>query len=224
MIVCCTTGDSNVDDYVVLDDEDDDDDDDNDAVVAKGGSSGFSVPKYKEGQFWYPFHWPGFYIEPGTNRQHFTVMIDLPSRVGMKDTKNIRTLLADEGKTLVVMALYPDIMVEDGLEEFYSRWKKSEQGMGSMRMKSGMDKEVNDYKQSVPRGLVMGIFKLALPFVVDPYYTKHWIVNDSKCQLLHVDMAMATLDLERNNIEGFERVSGRDMHEPKKYRACKSLD
>jgi len=84
---------------------------------------GLSVPKYKEGRFWYPFHWPGFYIEQGTNQQHFMVMLDLPSRVAMKDTKNIRTSLADEGKTLVVMALYPNIMVEDGLEEFYSRWK-----------------------------------------------------------------------------------------------------
>jgi len=102
--------------------------------------------------------------------------------------------------------------------------EKSKQGMGLMRMKSGMDKEVNNYKQSVPRGLVMGIFKLALPFVVDPYDMKHWIANDSECQLLHVDMAMAMLDLERNNIEGFERVLGGDTHEPKKNRTCKSLD
>ena len=37
-----------------------------------------------------------------------------------------------------------------------------------MWLKSGMDKEVKDYKQSVPCGVVMGILKLALPFVVDP--------------------------------------------------------
>ena len=133
MIVRCTTGDSNVDDFVVLDDEDNDDDDDDDDAVAKGGSSGFSVPKYKEGRFWYPFHWPGFYIEPGMNRQHFTVMIDLPSGVAMRDTKNIRMSLADEGKTLVVMALYPDIMVEDGLEEIYLRWKGPSREWGSCR-------------------------------------------------------------------------------------------
>ena len=110
------------------------------------------------------------------------VMIDLPSGVVIEeDMKNIRTSLADEGNMLVVMVLYPDIMVEDGLEEFYLTWKRSKQGF--MRMvKSGMDKEVNDYKQSVLSDVVMGIFNLALvPLDVDPYYMKHWIANNSKC-------------------------------------------
>ena len=40
--------------------------------------------------------------------------------------------------------------------------ERAKQGMGFMQMKSGMDKEVNDYKQSVPCSVVMGIFKLAL--------------------------------------------------------------
>ena len=110
-MLCCTTGTTNVDDYAVLDDDDNDNDDGNEVMATKGE---FSVPKYKEGWFWYPFHWPGYYIEPGTNQQHFMVMIDLSSGVATKDTKNIWTLFAYERRTLVVMALYPGIMVEGG--------------------------------------------------------------------------------------------------------------
>ena len=192
------------DDVCNIDEEDtccggDDEDDDN-------NDNKMDVPTIIHpigGRFWYPMHWVGDYIEFGMHRPHFTIMIDLPSGVATSDTKNVKTHLADGGRTFVVMATYPKIMVEEGLVEFHSKWKEEERGLNFERMKVGMDHRVMSARNELPDHRVPGIFKLPLPYVADPIYKKTWIANKAECRLLHVDLVMASLDLDENKVEGF---------------------
>jgi len=166
--------------------------------------SSYVIVQPKNGCYWVPMHWVGYYDEVGTNRRHVTVWIDLPSGVATKNNNNIRTSLEDLGKTLVVIAAYPAIMVEDCLHGFHARWKKEKRGDSFDRMKSGMDYAVKTFKKTLTGSNVVGIFKVPLPFVVRGDYLKNWIADNEGSRMLYVDMVEETKDLDDNDYAEFD--------------------
>jgi hypothetical protein len=199
--------------FVSLDDDniedgDSGDDSEGSSVVVANRTPRNNIPgpfvHPNEGRAWYPFHLAGEYVEKVTHRPHFQVLINLPTGVADKNNSKVKTKLEDGGKTLVVTAEYPSIMVEDGLEELFEKWDNDQRGDNFQRMQVGMDTSVCTVKQLFPNNTVFGIFKLGLPFVSDPIYVTKWILNKQGLRMIHIDFPKATLNLDQNKLEQWD--------------------
>ena len=154
---------------------------------------------------WVPLHVVGDpYLEEVTGQKHCTVLLDLPSGVATDNTENITVSLSNGGNTLTVRANWPGIMKEEGLLELHSRWV--DKGVSMLRMMFGLDQAIMGIRQQMGSREIAGIFMLDLPFAAERGFKKTWICNQTECCLLHIDLAMATIDDDLNPVEQFQQV------------------
>lgn len=224
--------------FTAIDEPDDTDPDDDDDDSAGGGVAGAApdeeaagrpqtmavrvIEGGQDGMPWLPFHSTAEYVEVGSHRKHFIVLIDLPAGVAgaTDDSANVSIHLTSGGKTLVVKAKWPKIMMEEGMVVFHSRWK--ERGTSFHRMMTALDTATVALKQKHKNGEIAGIFELPLPFPASKDITTTWIKNvGDECRLIHIDLAIATLEVDNGKVVTFEQVG--DEPDNRKRAAKKSI-
>ena len=110
--------------------------------------------------------------------------------------------LSDSGKVLVIWSKWPRIVDEVGLQ---STCEDCNKDITFMQMIAVMDSTVLVIKEQQEHSVIIGVFKLELPFVVFLDYHKSWIGNLVLYRMLHVDLTIATLVVEEEeDMEGFK--------------------